>query len=91
VDSMPSLARVSAILSPSVIASSTTILAPHVHISGSTPIVLRSSSAHASQYSPGARPAEGLPVGGGSESLGSSWAGHVRFFVGPGTTKPRHA
>ena len=24
-----------------------------------------------------------LPVGGGSESLGSSWAGHVRFFAGP--------
>ncbi|MEI6833904.1 MAG: hypothetical protein WCL28_07905, partial [bacterium] len=34
------------------IASSTIILAPHKQISGSTPTVLRRSSAHASQYSP---------------------------------------
>jgi hypothetical protein len=26
---------------------------------------------------------EGLPVGGGSESPGSSWAGQVRFFAVP--------
>ena len=39
------------------------------------------------QYFAGARPVDCLPFGGGSESFGSSKAGHVRFFVGPGTTK----
>jgi hypothetical protein len=43
------------------------------------------------QNSAGARPVEGLPVGGGSESLGSSWAGQVRFVFGPGTTKSLQA
>jgi hypothetical protein len=71
VEASPNLASTSEIFSPSVIASSTVILAPHTHISGSTPTVLRRSSAHGSQYSAGARPADGLPVGGGSESLGS--------------------
>jgi uncharacterized membrane protein len=34
---------------------------------------------------------DGLPLGGGSESLGSSWAGHVRFSAGPGTKKSLQA
>jgi hypothetical protein len=43
------------------------------------------------QYSAGARPGDGLPVGVGLESLGSSWAGQIRFVFGPGTTNSRHA
>ena len=43
------------------------------------------------QNSAGARPVEGLPVAEGSESLGSSWAGQVRFVFGPGTTNSRQA
>jgi hypothetical protein len=82
---LPSRASTSAIFSPSVIASSTIILAPQAQIYGSTPTVLSGNSAHGSQYHPGARPVDAVPVGGGPESLGSSWAEHVRFFVGPGT------
>jgi hypothetical protein len=67
VESIPSLDKVSAIVSLSVIASSTIILAPHKQISGSTPNDLRNTSAHGIQNSAGARPADGLPVGGGSE------------------------
>ncbi len=50
----------SVIFSPSVIASLTIILAPHVNTSGSTPTVRRRSSDHSSQYSPGDRQVDGL-------------------------------
>ena len=57
---------------PTEIRAALRLSPPSSQASGSTPTILRSSSAHGSQYSPGARPADGLPVGGESESLGSS-------------------
>ena len=64
---LPSRVRTFAIFSPSVMASSTIILAPHVHTSGSTPTVYRNNSAHGIQNSASVRPVEGLPAGGGPD------------------------